>query len=65
MKAIKITMPDYYGDRGYILSNKEVETIMTEIDIMFEDGEIGDKLQLELIEITEEEFNNLEDFTGW
>ena len=64
MRAIKITIPDY-GNHGYILSNKEIETIMTEIDIMFEDGEIGDKLQLELIELTEEEFNNLEEFTGW
>ena len=36
-----------------------------ELDALLMDGSIGDKIIVEVVEMTEEEFNNLPEFMGW
>lgn len=65
MKVIKITHPE--EDYGYYLDQDNIKNIMGEIEAMFSEGEIGEKLQLELVDLdmNKEQFDNLPEFAGW
>ena len=64
MKAIKVTIPEY-GSGGYILSQEDSDSLKYEIEALFDYQEIGSKLQIELVEISKEDYQNLPEFSGW
>lgn len=63
-KYIKITRNNISG--GYI---EKIENLHSCIDSEFintiDDNNVGDSLILTIIELTEEEYNNLKEFSGW
>ena len=64
IKAIKITRP-YLDPSGYILLRNEIKNLIPEIDVMFDCDKPGDKVCVELIEISQEKYDKLEEFAGW
>lgn len=61
MKVYKLSMPDTFGLRFCSFPESAKDALMTEI----ENTEIGDKLVIEVIEMTEEEYSKLPEFDGW
>ena len=64
MKAIKVTRPNL-DSAGYILGKHEISSILGEVESMLDYGDTEDSILIEVIEISDEEFNNLEEFSGW
>lgn len=60
MPYVKITRPDSHGGNFCAYPYRTFS-----IDSEFDGAEIGDKIVLELIEMTHEEFEDLGDFEGW
>lgn len=50
----------YIEKREHILSAIDGELLES-----LDDMEIGDSITLTIVDMTEEEFNNLEEFSGW
>ena len=59
MKCVKVIRD---GQIGYI---QPIENLHTAMDDEFYDAEEGDRVTLEFIEISYDEFENLPDFEGW
>jgi hypothetical protein len=59
MKYIKIIRN---GHGGYI---QPLHEMANAIDGEFDGSEIGDTITLKLVEMSEEEYENLPEFTGW
>ena len=64
MKVIKVSKPSL-DSKGYVLDKLQLRTILGEIDAMLDYGEVGDDLLLTIDEMPKEEFDNLDEFTGW
>jgi hypothetical protein len=60
MRYIKVTRPDIGG--SYINPISEIRNI---IDGEFSDADPGDKITLELVEMSEEDYEKLPEFMGW
>jgi hypothetical protein len=60
MKYLKITRPREGG--SYI---QPINEIANAIDGEFDGAEAGEKICLELVEMSDEEFEALPDFAGW
>ncbi len=43
----------------------DLQTAMNELDALLSDGEPGATVTIELVEMTEEEFDELDEFQGW
>ena len=61
MKFIRVTRPDL-GGGGY---TQKIDGASDLIDAEFDGAEIGEKIVLELVEMTQEEYDALPEFTGW
>ena len=59
MKCVKVIRD---GQIGYI---QPIENLHIAMDDEFYDAEEGDRVTLEFIEISYNEFENLSDFEGW
>jgi hypothetical protein len=59
VRMFKVTRADYPGNS---CAYGDLATIQ---DAEFDGAEIGDKITIELIEITEDERENLPEFEGW
>ena len=59
-KYIKITRADERG--SYV---QPMEEVYSAIDGEFMDGTLGSKITLELLEMTDTEYEKLPEFTGW
>ena len=64
MRVIKVSRPDV-SNASYVLSVLEAPKILDEIDEMFTSDEPGNKIELELLEISKEAFDNIGQFQGW
>ena len=64
MYAIRVSKPDI-NKSGYILSKEEISNVVGEIETMLDYGDINDKLLIEVVWISTEEFAELDEFTGW
>jgi len=64
MRAIKVSRPDV-SNASYILSVLEAEKILDEIDEMFTCDKPGNKIEIELLEISQKAFDNIGRFQGW
>jgi len=62
MRYVKITRGDMSGSYVEPYTPRDV---MNVIDGEFSDAELGEKITLELIEMTEEEYDALPEFQGW
>jgi hypothetical protein len=61
---VKITRPGF-NEQGYIVPTAIVkDAAEAELDYI-EDCAIGDKLQFEVIEMSDEEYEKSEEFMGW
>jgi len=69
IRVVKVSRPISCDNRGFILSERECKkpksSLFNEIDLMFTEDEVGEKICIELIEMDEEEFNKLPEFAGW
>ena len=61
MKAYKLTIPSVGTGQYCIFPENARDGLMAEI----ETSEIGDKLEIEVLEMTEEEYSKLPEFEGW
>ena len=61
MKLIKVTRSDASG--SYVMPLKEID-VQAEFDDI-EHADPGEAVTLTVIEMTEEEYNALEEFSGW
>lgn len=59
MKAYRITRPDLGDTRSCVY--RDWATVEAE----FDGAEVGDKITVELVEMTKEQLDNLPDFEGW
>ena len=64
MRAIKVSRPEV-SNASYVLSVLEAPKILDEIDDMFTSDEPGNKVVLELLEISKAAFDNIKRFNGW
>lgn len=60
MKYLKVTRPG--ESSSYI---QPITEIANAVDGEFDGAEIGERITLELVEMTDDEFNKLPDFAGW
>lgn len=61
MRYVKVQAPDFSGG-SFVVPLEEVGTAVTD---NFVGGDLGSTLVLTLVEMTEEEYNNLPEFTGF
>jgi hypothetical protein len=59
VRAYRVTRADYPG------TSCTYRDAQTAIDAEFDGAEVGDKVTIEMIEMTEDEFDNLPEFEGW
>ena len=54
------------GNYGYVTTLDDLEnTFQSELEAVQEWAEEGDEINIEFIEMSEEEYLNLEEFAGW
>ncbi len=58
---LKVTRPDTHGDQSCTYKWPGECLIENELD----DAEIGESIRIELVDMTDEEFEALGDFEGW
>lgn len=63
MKYIKVAHSD--SNENYIRPIKEFQGIIDEEFDKIKDYEVGTSVTLTIIELTKEEYKNLNEFTGW
>lgn len=63
MKYVKISRSDVSG--SYTQQINEIEQAVNGEFDDIRDMEVGTKVILEVVEMTEEEYNNLPEFMGW
>lgn len=62
MKVAKLTRePEIHGDADINYSMDAIDGIVDEVRM----SDIGDKLFIELVEMSQEEFDELPEFDGW
>ena len=59
VRAYRVTRSDYPGNN---CTYRNVDTL---IDGEFDGAEVGDKITIELVEMTEDQLESLPDFEGW
>ena len=59
VKVFKITRPDY-GKTSWVSPDWDIIK-----DAEFDGMEVGDKIGIEVVEMTQHELENLKDFEGW
>lgn len=63
-RYIKITYND--AEHGYIETKENIMSALeSELDGLLNYGEIGDSINLTIIEMEESEYEKLPEFTGW
>lgn len=63
-RYIKITYND--AEHGYIETKENIMSALeSELDGLLNYGEIGDSINLTIIEMEESEYKKLPEFTGW
>ncbi len=60
-RRIRITIDD--GNEWVI--DKDFPASIEHIEMLIGLGEVGDKVHLEIVEMSDEEFSELPEFTGW
>lgn len=65
MKVIKVSKPYLKDGNSYILSKEDIKTLVDEIDTMLDYGDENEDLLIEIIEISQDQYDNLDEFTGW
>ncbi len=65
MKVIKVSKPYLKDGNSYMLTKKDIKTLVDEIDTMLDYGDTEENLLIEVKEISQEHFDDLEEFTGW
>ena len=64
MRVIRVSRPNV-SSKSYVLSVLEVTKILDELDEMFTCDDPGEKIEIELLEISQAAFDNIGRFQGW
>lgn len=65
MKALRVKRSDYLDSGSYLITLDDFPLDSELYDVLNGDCEIGTVVSFELIEISDEDYKNTKEFTGW